>query len=46
MERCLESLINQTHEFIEGILIDDYSFDNTLEILEEHKKSNNNIKLI
>lgn len=47
IEKSLNSLINQTLKEIEIILINDYSSDNTLEILQKFKnKYKNKIKLI
>lgn len=36
--KCLESLVNQTHENMEIIVIDDGSKDNTLKIMKDYQK--------
>lgn len=38
LNRCLESIINQTYENIEIILINDGSKDNSLEICKNYAK--------
>ena len=40
IERCLSSALNQTHEDIEVIVVDNESTDGTLKILEEVQKEN------
>ena len=46
LERCLNSLINQTLDDIEIICINDGSTDNSLQILENYKRIDNRIKII
>ena len=46
IEKCIDSLLNQTLKDIEIIVINDCSTDNTKKILEGYKKNNNNIKII
>lgn len=46
LERCLDSLINQTLDDIEIICINDGSTDNSLQILENFKQKDNRIKII
>ena len=46
LERCLNSLLNQTYENIEIILIDDGSPDNCPSICDEYYKRDNRIKVI
>ena len=46
LERCLESLINQTYKNIEIIIINDGSTDNSLRILKEYERIDSRIKLI
>ena len=46
IENCLKSVVNQTYENIEIILIDDGSTDDTYSICEKYKKNNDKIKLI
>lgn len=45
IERCLESVLNQTLDGIEIICIDDGSTDNTLKLLQKYK-SYGNVKII
>ena len=44
LKKCLDSIINQTYKNIEIILVDDFSIDNTVEIIKDYAKSNSNIK--
>ncbi|MBQ8459162.1 glycosyltransferase [bacterium] len=46
LERCINSIINQTLRDIEIICINDGSTDNSLEILEEYAKKDSRIKII
>lgn len=46
LERCLNSLINQTYQDIEIILINDGSKDNSGEICNMYSKKDNRIKVI
>lgn len=46
VERCLNSLVNQTFSAIEILCINDGSTDNTLNILETFAKTDNRIKII
>lgn len=46
IEKCLESIINQTYQSIEIIVINDGSKDNSLEILNEYASKDNRIKVI
>lgn len=46
LERCLESLINQTLKDIEIIAVNDGSTDNSLGILNKYAKNDNRIKVI
>ena len=46
LEKCLDSLINQTLKDIEIICINDCSTDNSLNILEQFKNKDERIKLI
>ena len=43
LSRCLTSLINQTLDNIEIIIVNDGSTDKSDEIIREYKKANNNI---
>lgn len=46
LEKCLDSLINQTLEDIEIICVNDGSTDNSLAILQEYQTKDNRIKII
>ena len=46
LDRCIESLINQTYKNIEIILINDGSKDNSLEICNKWQKNDNRIIVI
>lgn len=46
LERCLNSIINQTYRNIEIILINDGSKDRSLEICQKYKKIDNRIQII
>lgn len=46
LSRCLDSLINQTLNDIEIIVVDDCSTDNSVEIIEEYKNKCEKIALI
>ncbi|MHA5065626.1 glycosyltransferase family 2 protein [Cetobacterium somerae] len=45
IEKCIDSLINQTYKNLEILVVNDGSTDKTLKILEKYKKSNNVIIL-
>ena len=45
LKECLESILNQTHENYEILLIDDKSTDSSLEILTNFSKKDNRIKI-
>lgn len=46
LKRCVDSLLNQTHENIEVILVDDESPDNCGIICDEYAKKDSRIKVI
>ena len=46
LERCLDSLINQTYFNLEIILVNDGSTDKSLEICEKQRKKDKRIKII
>lgn len=46
LERCIESVINQTYKNLDIILVDDGSPDNCPKICDEYKKKDKRIKVI
>ena len=46
LSRCLDSLIGQTYEHIEIILVDDCSTDESIKIATDYAKKFNNIRII
>ena len=46
LDRCLDSLVRQTLDDIEIIVVNDASSDNTLSIIEEYRRKNPNIILV
>ena len=46
LKKCVESLLNQTYNNIEIILVNDCSKDNSLDICTEYSKTNENVKVI
>ena len=46
LDKCIESILNQTYKNIEIILVNDGSIDNSREIIEKYKKSDKRIKAI
>lgn len=46
LKKCVESLLNQTYNNIEIILVNDCSKDNSLDICNEYSKAKDNVKVI
>lgn len=46
LQECLDSLINQTYQNIEIIIVNDESPDNCLQIIEDYARKDNRIKYI
>ena len=46
IQRCIESIINQSYKKLEIICVNDGSTDNSLKILEEYAKNDDRIKII
>lgn len=46
ISRCIESVINQTYNNLEIIVVNDCSTDNSLSIIEQYAKKDNRIKII
>ncbi len=46
LEKCLDSVINQTYKDLEIICVNDCSSDNSLKILQEYSRFDNRIKII
>ena len=46
LERCIDSIVNQTFKNVEILLINDGSTDNSIEICRRYEKNDERIKLI
>ena len=46
LNRCVDSIINQTYKNLEIILVDDGSTDNSAEICDEYKEKDSRIKVL
>ena len=46
LNRCLDSIVNQTLEDIEVICVNDGSTDNSLQILKEYASKDSRIKIV
>lgn len=46
IDRCMESVINQTYKDLQIIVINDGSTDNTLSVLKEYEKQDNRILVV
>ena len=46
LDRCIQSILNQTYKNIEVILVDDCSSDNSLSICYEYAKKDERVKVI
>ena len=46
IEKCLESLLNQTYKNLEILVVNDGSTDNTKQIIEKYEKKSENLKLL
>lgn len=46
IERCIESILNQSYEYFELILVNDGSVDNSLEICKEFASKDNRIVVL
>ena len=46
LERCLDSVVNQTYTFLEIILVNDGSTDSSGDICDTYAQKNNRIKVI
>lgn len=46
LKRCIDSIVNQTYKFLDIILVDDGSRDDSGAICEEYKERFNNIRVI
>lgn len=45
IDKCIESVLNQTYNNWEMLLVNDYSSDNSIEIVKEYQKKDSRIKL-
>lgn len=46
IEKCLESLVNQTYKNLEILVVNDGSTDNTKKLIEKYEKEYENLKLL
>lgn len=46
LDRCINSILKQTYQNLEIILVDDGSTDNSVEICDEYAKKDNRIKVV
>ena len=46
LDRCIESIVNQTYKNLEILLIDDGSTDNSYNICDKWAKKDNRIKVV
>ncbi len=46
IKQCIESVINQTHEDFEALVVDDCGGDNSISIVEEYAKNDKRIKIL
>ena len=46
LKKCIDSILNQTYNNIELILVDDGSLDNSLSICEEYSKKDRRVKVL
>ena len=46
LKRCMDSILNQTYDNFEIVLVDDCSTDNSLEICYEYEKKDSRVKVI
>ena len=46
VDKCLESLMNQTYKNLEIILVEDRSTDNTYDVIKDYPKKDHRIKII
>ena len=46
LDRCIQSILNQSYENLEIILVDDGSPDRSSEICDEYRKSDQRIKVV
>ncbi|MBQ8044624.1 MAG: glycosyltransferase, partial [Clostridia bacterium] len=46
LSRCLDSILNQTYENIEIIVVNDGSKDNTEKVIKEYARKDSRVKLI
>ncbi|MBR3133104.1 MAG: glycosyltransferase family 2 protein [Clostridia bacterium] len=46
LRRCIDSILKQTYENFELVLVDDCSTDNSLEICKEYEEKDNRIKVV
>ena len=46
VQSAIRSVLDQTHSYLEAIVVDDRSIDNTVQVVEEYSRKDPRIRLI